>query len=89
MPGPEDNPLKNVERGREKFNSAPLEALSLFSLTPSTTLSFHQGNSVIGEGLVLLRGLNFDFSAASDPFFEDVLRSTARIYFPDEPLQFS
>ena len=44
-----------IRRGREESKSPPLEVLGVFSLAPSATLSFHKENSVIAEGLVLLR----------------------------------
>ena len=44
-----------IRRGREESKSPSLEVLGVFSLAPSATLSFHKENSVIAEGLVLLR----------------------------------
>ena len=45
-----------IRRGREESKSHPLEVLGvIFPWNPLATLSFHEGNSAIAEGLVLLR----------------------------------
>ena len=44
-----------IRRGRVKSSRVPLAALGTFSLAPSATLSFHKENSVIAEGLLVLR----------------------------------
>ena len=53
--------MEAIRRDRVKSSRVPLAALGTFSLAPSATLSFHEENSVIAEGLVPLRvpGLEF------------------------------
>ena len=45
-----------------KSSRVPLAALGTFSLAPSATLSFHEENSAIAEGLVPLRVPGLDFT---------------------------
>ena len=52
-----------IRRGREKSSRVPLAALGVISpWNPLATLSFHQENSAIAEGLVPLRGPDLEFS---------------------------
>ena len=51
-----------IRRNRVKSSRVPLAALGTFSLAPSATLSFHEENSVIAEGLVPLRGPGLEFT---------------------------
>ena len=55
MPG--GLPSEAIRRSCEESKSCPLEVLSAISpWNPLSTLSFHQENSAIAEGLVLLKG---------------------------------
>ena len=52
-----------IRRGREESKSHPLDVLGVISpWNPLATLSFHQENSAIAEGLVPLRGPGLDFT---------------------------
>ena len=52
-----------IRRDRVKSSRVPLAALGLISpWTPLATLSFHQENSAIAEGLVPLRGPGLEFT---------------------------
>ena len=52
-----------IRRGREKSSRVPLAALGVISpWNPLATLSFHQENSAIAEGLVPLRGPGLGFT---------------------------
>ena len=54
---------ETIRRGREKSSRDLLAALGvIFPWNPLSTLSFHQENSAIAEGLVPLRDPDLDFS---------------------------
>ena len=59
---PEDRHQKSYGEFVKNQNRIPKKHLVQFSSAPSATLSFHQENSVIAEGLVLLRGRILDSS---------------------------
>ena len=54
--------MEAIRRDRVKSSRVPLAALGTFSLAPSATLSFHEENSAIAEGLVPLRVPGLDFT---------------------------